>query len=293
MKKQNKLKLGLPKGSLEEPTIKLFNTAGYNIKVDERSYCPEINDPEIECVLIRAQEIPRYVEDGIIDAGITGKDLISETKAKVIEVADLGYSKGKLGKVKLVLAVPEDSNIKSVKDLEGKTIATEVVEIAKDYLRKNKVKAKVEFSWGATEIKPPRFVDAIIELIDTGVTLKTHHLKIIDTVMESSTKFIANEKTWQDNWKREKIENLVMLLKEALVAEERIGVMMHVSRKNLKKVLKILPAIAKPTITEITGTNLYDLLTIAKKEEIRELIPKFKKIGCSGIVEFPLNKVIE
>lgn len=293
MKKINKLKLGLPKGSLEEQTIKLFHSAGYNIKVAENSYYPEINDPEIECVLIRAQEIPRYIESEMLDAGITGEDLILETKAKVIEAADLGYSRGRLGKVKLVLAVPRDSNIKSAKDLKGKTIATELVEIAKDYLRKNKVKANVEFSWGATEIKPPELADAIIELTDTGATLTAHNLKIIDTIMESSTKFITSKKVWQDKWKREKIKNLVVLLKGALAAEERVGILMHVSGKKLKKALKILPAIKKPTITKIAGTNLYDLLTVAKKEEIRELIPKLKKAGCSGIIEFPLNKVIE
>lgn len=293
MKKQNKIKLGLPKGSLEEQTLNLFDRAGYNIKIDERSYYPKINDPEIECILIRAQEIPRYVEKNIIDAGITGQDLILETKAKVVEVADLEYSKGSKGRVRLVLAAPKNSDIKSVKDLEGKTIATELVEIAKDYLRKNKVKANVEFSWGATEMKPPHLADAIIELTDTGITLKAHNLKIINTIMESSPKFITNKKAWKDKWKREKIKNLVMLLKGALAGEERVGVMMHVSRKNLKKALKILPALKKPTITKLIGENWYDLLTVAKKEEIRELIPELKKAGCGEIVEFPLNKIIE
>lgn len=292
MKKQNKLKLGLPKGSLQEQTIKLFNKAGYNIKVAERSYQPKIDDPEIECVLIRAQEIPRYVEDGKIDAGITGEDLILEAGVKVVEVADFEYRKGGFGKVRLVLCVSQDSEIKSVKDLKGKTIATELVEVTKDYLRKNKIRANVEFSWGATEIKPPLLADAIIERTDTGTTLKAHNLKIIDTLMESSTKFITNKETWRNKWKKEKIKNLVMLLKGALVAEERVGVMMHVSEGDLKKILKIIPAIKKPTITRVIGTNYYDLLTVAKKDEIRELIPKLKKVGCTGIVEFPLNKII-
>jgi len=292
MKNQNKLKLGLPKGSLEEKTVKLFNAAGFDLKVDERSYYPRIDDPEIACVLIRAQEIPRYVESGVIDAGITGQDLILENKAKVIEVAEMGYTKGKLGKVKLILAVPENSNIKSVKGLAGKTIATEFVEITKDYLQKHKIKAKVEFSWGATEIKPPRLADAIVELTDTGTTLRAHNLKIIDTLMESSTQFITNQKAWRSQWKREKIKNLVMLLKGALAAEEMVGVFMHVPRGNLKKVLKVLPAMARPTITKITGTNLYDFFIVSEKKEIRELVPKLKKAGCTGIIEFPLNKVI-
>lgn len=292
MKTINKLKIGLPKGSLEEKTIQLFNKAGYNIQINERSYCLQIDDPEIECILIRAQEIPRYIEKGVVDAGITGKDLITEAKADVIEVADLEYSKGSSRKVRLVLAVSEDSNIKSVRDLVGKTIATEFVETTKDYLCKNKIKANVEFSWGATEIKIPQLADAIVELTDTGTTLRAHNLKIIDTLLESSPKFITNKKAWRDRWKKEKMMNLVMLLKGSLLAEKQVGVLMHISRENLKKVLKILPAIKKPTITKIAGTSLYDILTVAPKEEIRELIPKLKKAGCKGIVEFPLNKVI-
>ncbi|MDO8436452.1 MAG: ATP phosphoribosyltransferase [bacterium] len=293
MENENKLKLGLPKGSLEERTVELFKTAGFDVRVDGRSYYPKIDDPEIACVLIRAQEIPRYVESGVIDAGITGQDLILESKASVVEVVDLGYTKGKLGKTKLVLAVPENSNIKSVKDLAGKTVATEFVEITKDYLRKNKVAARVEFSWGATEIKPPHLADAIVELTDTGTTLRAHNLKIIDTLMESSAQFIANQKAWRNRWKREKIKNLVMLLKGALAAEEMVGVFMHVPRKNFKEVLKILPAMVRPTITKITGTNLYDFFIVSKKEKIRELIPRLKKAGCTGIIEFPLNKVIQ
>lgn len=292
MKTQNKVKLGLPKGSLEERTIGLFNIAGFDLKVDERSYYPRIDDPEIECILIRAQEVPRYVESGVIDAGITGQDLILESRAKVIKVAELGYTKGKVGKVRLVLAVPENSNIKSVKDLRGKTIATEFIEITKDYLRRRKVQARVEFSWGATEIKPPRLADAIVELTDTGATIRAHNLKIIDTLMESSTQFIANQKSWQNKWKREKLKNLLTLLKGALAAEEMVGVFMHVPQKNFRKVLKTLPAMAKPTITKISGTNLYDFFVVSKKGDIRELVPKLKEAGCAGIIEFPLNKVI-
>jgi len=293
MEQKKQLKLALPKGSLEEATIKLFEKAGYNIKLAERSYYPKIDDPEIDCVLVRGQEIPRYVAEGIIDCGFSGEDWVLESKAEVVEVANLDYTKNKIGKAKWVLAVPENSNIKSVKDLQGKIVSTELVEISKDYFRKHKVMADIRFSWGATEMKPPRFADAIIEIIDTGTTLKTHNLKIIDVIMESATKFIANKKSWKDNWKKEKIKNLAMLLTGALAAEDRVGVMMHVSAKNLKKAVKLLPAMKKPTITKIIGENYYDLLTVAGKREIRELIPKLKKIGCTGIVEFPLNKIVK
>ena len=293
MEQKKQLKLALPKGSLEEATIKLFEKAGYNIKLAERSYYPKIDDPEIDCVLVRGQEIPRYVAEGIIDCGFSGEDWVLESKAEVVEVANLDYTKNKIGKAKWVLAVSENSNIKSVKDLQGKIVSTELVEISKDYFRKHKVMADIRFSWGATEMKPPRFADAIIEIIDTGTTLKTHNLKIIDVIMESATKFIANKKSWKDNWKKEKIKNLAMLLTGALAAEDRVGVMMHVSAKNLKKAIKLLPAMKKPTITKIIGENYYDLLTVAGKREIRELIPKLKKIGCTGIVEFPLNRIVK
>jgi len=293
MEQKKQLKLALPKGSLEEATIKLFEKAGYNIKLAERSYYPKIDDPEIDCVLVRGQEIPRYVAEGIIDCGFSGEDWVLESKAEVVEVANLDYTKNKIGKAKWVLAVSENSNIKSVKDLQGKIVSTELVEISKDYFRKHKVMADIRFSWGATEMKPPRFADAIIEIIDTGTTLKTHNLKIIDVIMESATKFIANKKSWKDNWKKEKIKNLAMLLTGALAAEDRVGVMMHVSAKNLKKAVKLLPAMKKPTITKIIGENYYDLLTVAGKREIRELIPKLKKIGCTGIVEFPLNRIVK
>jgi len=293
MEQKKQLKLALPKGSLEEATIKLFEKAGYNIKLAERSYYPKIDDPEIDCVLVRGQEIPRYVAEGIIDCGFSGEDWVLESKAEVVEVANLDYTKNKIGKAKWVLAVSENSNIKSVKDLQGKIVSTELVEISKDYFRKHKVMADIRFSWGATEMKPPRFADAIIEIIDTGTTLKTHNLKIIDVIMESATKFIANKKSWKDNWKKEKIKNLAMLLTGALAAEDRVGVMMHVSAKNLKKAVKLLPAMKKPTITKIIGENYYDLLTVAGKREIRELIPKLKKIGCMGIVEFPLNRIVK
>ena len=293
MEQKKQLKLALPKGSLEEATIKLFEKAGYNIKLAERSYYPKIDDPEIDCVLVRGQEIPRYVAEGIIDCGFSGEDWVLESKAEVVEVANLDYTKNKIGKAKWVLAVPENSNIKSVKDLQGKIVSTELVEISKDYFRKHKVMADIRFSWGATEMKPPRFADAIIEIIDTGTTLKTHNLKIIDVIMESATKFIANKKSWKDNWKKEKIKNLAMLLTGALAAEDRVGVMMHVSAKNLKKAIKLLPAMKKPTITKIIGENYYDFLTVAGKREIRELIPKLKKIDCTGIVEFPLNRIVK
>jgi len=293
MEQKKQLKLALPKGSLEEATIKLFEKAGYNIKLAERSYYPKIDDPEIDCVLVRGQEIPRYVAEGIIDCGFSGEDWVLESKAEVVEVANLDYTKNKIGKAKWVLAVSENSNIKSVKDLQAKIVSTELVGISKDYFRKHKVMADIRFSWGATEMKPPRFADAIIEIIDTGTTLKTHNLKIIDVIMESATKFIANKKSWKDNWKKEKIKNLAMLLTGALAAEDRVGVMMHVLAKNLKKAVKLLPAMKKPTITKIIGENYYDLLTVAGKREIRKLIPKLKKIGCTGIVEFPLNRIVK
>jgi ATP phosphoribosyltransferase len=288
----NKLKIALPKGSLQETTLMIFKNAGFEIYASSRSYYLSIDDPEIEGVLLRTQEIPRYVELGAFDAGIAGKDWIVENRADVIEVSELTYSKVGFRPVKIVLAVPEKSDIKSVKDLEGKIISTELVNLTKDYLERNKVNAKVEFSFGATEIKAGNLVDAIVEITETGSTLYSHNLKIIDVIMESTPRLIANKNSWKDKWKREKIENISLLLKGALEAEGKVGLKMNVEKKNLEKILKILPAIKKPTISNLTDKNWYAIETIIDKNKAKELIPKLKKLGANGIVEYPLNKVI-
>lgn len=287
-----KLKLGVPKGSLQESTIQLFKKAGFNINVNERSYFPSIDDDEIECMLIRAQEMARYVEDGVLDFGLTGMDWVLENNADVVKVADLIYSKRGLGKVKWVLAAPINGDIKSVKDLEGKKIATEAVNLAKNYLKKNKINAEVEFSWGATEVKPPRLADAIIEITETGSSLKANNLRIIDTIMESNTVLIANKKAWADLNKRKKMEEITLLLRGAIEAEEKVGLMMNVKKNDLEKVLNVLPALKKPTISELSDKEWVAVNTIIDERIVREIIPKLKKAGAQGIVEYPLNKVI-
>lgn len=287
-----KLKLGLPKGSLQESTISIFEKAGYRIRVDERSYFPSIDDPEIECMLIRAQEMARYVQDGVIDCGITGKDWIIESKARVVEMADLVYSKRGMRPVKWVLAVPISSKIKSVKDLKGKRIATEAVNLTEDYLKRNKVKATVEFSWGATEVKPPRLADAIVEITETGASLEANNLKILDTILESTPRFIMNKKSFKDSWKRKKIEKLALLLKGAINAFGKVGLMMNVRKKDLGKVLRILPALQKPTVSPLSDARWVDVTTIIDEKVVRDLIPKLKEVGATGIVEYPLNKII-
>jgi ATP phosphoribosyltransferase len=287
-----KLKLGIPKGSLQDSTIKLFKKAGFNIKVSERSYFPAIDDDNIECMLIRAQEMARYVEDGVLDCGLTGKDWIIENNADVVEVGDLIYSKASLGKIKWVLAVPNDSKIKSVKDLQGKRIATEAVNLTKSYLRKNKVTANVEFSWGATEVKPPKLADAIIEITETGSSLRNNNLRIVDTILESNTKLIANKTTWKDPLKRRKIETIKMLLVGAIISEEKVGLKMNVSKKDLNKVIKVLPALKRPTISGLVNDSFVAIDTIVDEKIVRDLIPKLKEAGASGIVEYPLNKII-
>ena len=293
MKNDNAIiKLGIPKGSLQESTIRLFKKAGFDINVDERSYFPSIDDPEIECMLIRAQEMSRYVEEGVLDCGLTGKDWILENKSDIKEVADLVYAKRGLGKVKWVLAVPNDSKIKSAKDLEGKKIATEAVNLTKQYLKKNNVESNVEFSWGATEVKPPRLADAIVEITETGSSLRANNLKIIDTVLESTTKLIANKESWKNEEKRKKIESIAMLLQGAINAEEKVGLKMNVEKKNLDKILKILPALQKPTIAELSDKSWVDVDTIIDEKTVRALIPKLKEAGAQGIVEYPLNKII-
>lgn len=287
-----KLKLGLPKGSLQEATFRMFKKAGFNITVSERSYLPSVNDEEMEIVLIRAQEIPRYVEDGTLDAGITGLDWIRENRAKVVEVAELIYAKQGLRPVRWVLAVPENSLVKKAADLAGKRIATEVVELTREYLKKKGVKAEVEFSWGATEAKPPLFADAIVELTETGSSLRAHNLRIIDTVLESTTRLIANPQAFRNEWKQNKINNLSLLLKGALLAEEMVGLKMNVSKKCLKKVLSLLPALKNPTISQLSNLDWFDVDTVVEESIVRELIPKLKKAGAQGIIEYPLNKVI-
>ncbi|MCM8818250.1 MAG: ATP phosphoribosyltransferase [Candidatus Omnitrophica bacterium] len=288
----NKIKLVLPKGSLQETTLSIFKKAGFEIYVHSRSYYLTIDDPEIEAVLLRTQEIPKYVELGAFDAGIAGKDWIVENKAEVVEVCELTYSKIGFNPVKIVIAVPEKSNIKSLKDLEGKVIATELVNLTKSYLKKNNIKAKVEFSFGATEVKAGNLVDAIVEITETGSTLYSHNLKIIDIIMESTPRFIANKNSWKNKWKRGKIENIALLLQGALLAEGKVGLKMNVEKKNLNSILKILPAMKKPTISNLTDKNWYAIETIIDKDKSKELIPKLKKLGANGIVEYPLNKVI-
>jgi len=288
-----KLKLGIPKGSLQEATLNLFKKAGFNIVINERSCKPFIDDEEIECLLIRAQEIPKYVEHGVLDLGLSGKDWILETNAKIEEITDLIYAKQGLGKVKLVLAVSENSNIKSVKDLKGKRIATELVNITKKYLKENKVKAEVEFSWGATEVKVPELVDAIVELTETGSSLRANHLKVIETILESNTKLIANKKAMKDLWKKKKIEDIALLLTGALNAEGKVGLKMNLEKKNLDRTLSILPALKSPTISELVDKNWLALEIIVEEKIVRELIPQLKKFGAKGIVEYPLNKIVE
>ena len=288
----NKLRLAVPKGSLQEATVSLFTHAGFEISGSSRSYYLSIDDPEIEPVLIRAQEIPRYVELGVFDAGISGKDWITENRAHVVEVCELGYSKQGLRPVKIVLAVTENSPVKSVKDLNGKRIATELVNLTRDFLKKNKVKCDVEFSWGATEIKAGHLVDAIVEITETGSTLKSNGLRIVETIMESTPKFIANKKSWANIWKRNKMENIAMLLVGALNAGKKVGLKMNVTKKDLEKILRSLPALKKPTVSPLAEKEWFAIETIIDRKQSKELIPKLKKAGASGIVEYELNKLI-
>lgn len=287
-----KLKIGLPKGSLQESTFELFKKAGWTIKARSRSYYPSVDDPELEIMLIRAQEMARYVESEILDCGLTGTDWVLESGCKVRNVADLVYAKQGLKKVRWVLAVPEGSKIKTVKNLKGMRIATELINVTKKYLKANKVNAKIEFSWGATEAKPPELADAIVELTETGSSLKANRLKIIDTVLESNTTVIANKKTLSDPWKKEKLENIILLLKGALAAETKVGLKMDVIKSRFRNVLKLLPAIEKPTISELSNPDWVAIDTVVDEPIVRELIPKLKKAGAKGIIEYPLNKVI-
>ena len=287
-----KLKLGLPKGSLQEATARIFKKAGFNISTSERSYFPIVDDNEIEAILIRAQEMARYVYDGVLDCGLTGKDWIMENDAQVIEVADLVYAKSGMKPVRWVLGVNNNSKIKTVKDLEGKRIATELVNVTKKYLKSQGVQAEVEFSWGATEAKVPDLVDAIVELTETGSSLRANNIRIIDEIMTSTTKLIANKNAWKDTWKKRKIQNLAMLLTGALNAEEKVGLKMNIAQKNLEKVIKILPAVKTPTISQLVDEKWVALEVIIDEDTVRNIIPKLKEAGAQGIVEYPLNKVI-
>jgi ATP phosphoribosyltransferase len=290
MKRQ--ITLGIPKGSLQKSTTDLFEKAGYKILVRDRSYVPVIDDPEIRCLMFRAQEMARYVERGVLDVGLTGQDWILENQADVVEVAELVYSKSTTQAYRWVLAVPEGSTIQSVQDLEGKRIATELVQATRQYLQRHGVKAEVEYSWGATEIKAPLLVDAIVEGTETGASLRANRLRIIDTVAESTTKLVASKPAWADAWKREKIEILAMLLTGALVAERKVGVKMNVPRVRLDDVSSQLPSLHTPTISSQVDPEWVALEVIIDKTVARDLIPKLKKAGAEGIVEYPLNKVI-
>lgn len=286
------IKLGLPKGSLQQSTLSLFKKAGFDIETRERAYIPQCNDPELNIRLIRAQEIPKYVEQGVLDAGLTGKDWILENEAKVEKICDLIYAKQGLRKIKWVIAVPNNSKIKSIKDLEGKRIATEIVNITKKYLKKNKIKAYVEFSWGATESKPPEFVDAIVDITETGESLLANNLRIIDVILESNTQIIVNKEIWLNPWKRKKLENLAILLQGALEAEIMVGLKMNVKRENLENILKILPALKNPTVSELSEKPWVAVEAVIEEKIVRDIIPELKRKGASGIVEYPLNKVI-
>ena len=286
------LKLGIPKGSLENATIDLFRRAGFQITVNSRSYFPAIDDPNIECMLIRAQEMARYVEDGVLDAGLTGLDWIAETGATIEPIADLVYAKQSFGRVRWVLAVPENSDVISVKDLEGKVIATELVETTKRYLERNGVNAKVEFSWGATEVKPPVLADAIVEVTETGSSLRANNLRIVETVLESNTQLIANIESWKDATKKQQLLDIKMLLDGAIAAMGKVGLMMNTPRSSLQAVLDVLPALKTPTVSALSDENWLALNTILDESTVRTIIPRLKAAGATGIVEYPLNKIV-
>ncbi len=288
-----KLMLGLPKGSLEESTTAMFAKAGYKIEINSRSYYPVIDDPEIECMLIRAQEMSKYIEEGILDCGLTGFDWIQENGSDVIEVAELVYGKVGRNPLRWVLAVPAGSDIKCAKDLEGKRIATEAVGMTNRYLAKNGVNAKVDFSWGATEVKPPRFADAIVEITETGSSLRANHLEIIDTLCVSTTRFIANKEAYKDPEKKKKIDSLAMMLKAVLSAEGKVGLKLNVQKKDLDKIIAVLPSMQNPTVSPLADGNWFALETIVSEHAVRDLIPTLKSLNASGIVEYPLNKIVE
>ncbi len=287
------LQLGIPKGSLQQSTIEMFQKAGYKITVNSRSYYPSIDDEEIECLLIRAQEMARYVEEGILDVGLTGHDWVEENGSNVVEVAELIY--GKIGRKPLrwVVAVPEDSSIERVKDLEGARIATEAVHMTERYLARHGVTASVEFSWGATEVKPPRLADAIVEITETGSSLRANHLKIIDTVCTTTTRLIANNDAWQDDFKRQKIERIALLLTSVLAAEKMVGLMMNVRQDDMEQVVNILPALQNPTVSQLLNSDWVALNAVVEEKVVRKIIPELMKAGAHGIIEYALNKVVQ
>ncbi|MGC9198219.1 MAG: ATP phosphoribosyltransferase [Acidobacteriaceae bacterium] len=292
MPNKNKLKLGIPKGSLQDATIALFERAGWRIYASGRSYFPSIDDPEIECMLVRAQEMARYVEHGALDAGLTGNDWVLENQSQVERITSLTYSKQSRVPVRWVLAVPEDSPFQKPEDLAGKTIATELVEFTKRYFAAKNIPVRVEFSWGATEVKPPTLADAIVEVTETGSSLRANRLRIIETLMESETQFIANQHSWKDPWKRSKIETLSLMLNAAMDAEVKVGLMLNVRKIHLDAVLRVLPALNSPTISHLRDEEWVALNTILENHLVRDIIPKLKAAGGTGIVEYALSKVV-
>jgi ATP phosphoribosyltransferase len=288
----NRLKLGIPKGSLQDATLELFSRAGWKIAISSRSYVPTVDDPEIECLLVRAQEMSRYVETGALDAGITGHDWVVETGSDVEELAELVYAKQRLSRVKWVLAVHEDSAIRQPRDLQGKVIATEIVRITGQYLKRHGVTARVDFSWGATEVKVPQLADAIVEVTETGSSLRANRLRIVDTVLESATVFIMNRAAAADTWKKEKAESLILMLQGAIAAASKVGLILNVRREDLDRVVAILPALKKPTISMLSDPDWVAVNTIVEESIVRQILPKLKAANAQGIVEYPLNKIV-
>lgn len=289
---KEKLRLALPKGSLQNATLEIFERAGIHIQVRERSYFPFTDDEDLEIMLVRSQEVARYVEEGVFDAGITGYDWICETGAKVKEIGELVYAKTGYRPVRWVLAVPEDSSIRKIADVRGKRIATELVSAVRNYLREKGIEAAVEFSWGATEAKAPYLVDAIVELTETGTSLKANNLRIIEEILTSTTRFIANRKSWQEDWKREKMENLYILLQGALNAEGMVGLKLNLKEKDIKKIMDILPALKRPTISQLTIPGWLALEVVLEEKVVKKILPQLKRAGAEGIIEYPLNKLI-
>ncbi len=289
----NVLKLGIPAGSLQEATGELFRRAGYKITFSSRSYYPTIDDEEVECLLIRAQEMSRYVQDGVLDAGLTGYDWIVENNSDVCEVAELIFSKVSRRPVRWVLCVPETSPIRSVQELEGKRIATEVVGLTTRYLHDRGVTAKVEFSWGATEVKPPKLADAIVEVTETGSSLRANNLRILEEICQSTTRFIANHVSYADPWKKQKIDDIVLMLRGAMAAEGKVGLMMNVPREKLKQVITLLPALQQPTVSNLADEQWVAVNTIVDESVVRKIIPRLKSAGAKGVVEYPLSKIID
>lgn len=288
-----KLRLAIPNGSLQEGTVDLFSRAGYNMRVAERSYFPTIDDPEIECMLVRPQEQPRYVQDGIIDCGITGHDWIQETGANVVEIAEMVYSKVSRRPTRWVFVVPDDSPVKTIKDLEGRRIATELTNLTRDFLDRQGVTALVEYSFGATEVKPGLLCDAIVDATETGSSLRANNLRIVDTLIESTPRLIASPEAWANEWKRQKIEDIALMLNAVMNAEGKVWLSLNTPRSNLIEVLRLLPALDKPTVSSLSDPEWCEVTTIVDEDVVRVIVPKLKRAGAHGIVEYPLNKIID